>query len=215
MKKISLLLIVTAALSAFCINASAKGGYPEKNISIAGPQQPVDILDDTDPDILWWFDIQIKIDPKKRDIEIITGASKVSSGSKKVFEKAVWKGVARKRIVIGPFPCKQQADNATIYYKKNIDKVTGIPQGEIPRELYWFQVSFNELKRIGAYEFAHSPAAVSSGSYDQFKNALFEGISFKLLSIGPFANYEDEKQGIAVDGNIWAEKAKSIYRQNE
>ena len=214
MKKITLLLILTAVFSAFCFNASAKGGYPEK-ATVNGPQSPTDVVVEGDPDILWWFSIQIKIDPKKRDIEIISGSTKVSSGSKKVFEKEVWKGIARRRIVIGPFPCKQQAENATIFYKKSKDKVVGVPSGENPRELYWFQVSFNELKRIGAYEFAHSPAAVSSGSYDQFKDALFEGITFKLLSVGPFANYSDEKLGVAVDGNIWAEKAKSIYRQNE
>lgn len=209
-------MVLTAVLTALCFNASAKNGIPEKDGKPATtPASPVDITDDGDPEILYWFSIGIRLDAKKRDIEILSGASKIMSGTKKVFEKAVWKGVGRRQIVIGPFPCKQQAENATIFYKKTKEKVTGVPAGPSPRELFWFQVSFNELKRIGAYEFSHSPAAVSSGSYEQFKDALFEGISFKLLSVGPFANYEDEKLGIAVDGNIWAEKAKSIYRQNE
>lgn len=208
-------MVLTAVFATFCFNASAKGIYPEKKNHVTNPQSPVDINDDGDPEILYWFSIGIRMDSKKRDIEITSGASKIMSGTKKTFEKAVWKGVAKKQVVIGPFPCKQQAENATIYYKKSREKVTGMPGGPSPRELYWFQVSFNELKRIGAYEYTNSPARVSSGSYEQFKDALFEGISFKLLSVGPFANYEDEKLGIAVDGNVWAEKAKSIYRQNE
>ena len=214
MKKISLFLILTAVFAALCINASAKKGIPEEGI-VASPEAPADVLDDGDPDILWWFDISIKIDTKTGTIDIAGGSSKVQSGSKKMFEKAVWKGVSKKRVVIGPFPCKQQAENATLFYKKNRDKVVGVPQGETPRRLFWFQVKFSELKRIGAYEFKNSPAAVSDGSYDEFKDALFEGISFGLLSVGPFADYMDEKQGVAVDGNLWAEKTKSIYKENE
>ena len=213
MKKISLFLILTAVFTALCINASAKKGIPEKGI-VASPEAPADVLDDGDPTILWWFDIAIKIDPKTRNIDIVGGSSKVTSGSKKAFEKAVWKGVARKRVIIGPFPCKQQAEDATLFYKKTREKVVGVPQGQAS-QLYWFNVSFNELKRIGAYEYKENPAQVANGSYNEFKEALFEGITFQQLSVGPFADYMDERQHIAVDGNVWAEKAKSIYKENQ
>ncbi|MBR4440138.1 MAG: hypothetical protein IKS00_01190 [Bacteroidales bacterium] len=213
MKKISLFLILTAICTALCINASAKKGIPAKDI-VTSPEAPADVMDDGEPDILWWFDISIKIDPKTRSIEIVAGSSKVQSGSKKVFAKAIWKGIARKRVVIGPFPCKQQAEDASLFYKKNREKVVGVPHGQASR-LYWFNVSFNELKRIGAYEYKENPAQVASGSYNEFKEALFEGITFQQLSVGPFADYMDEKQGIAVEGDVWAEKAKSIYRENQ
>ena len=120
-------MVLTAVLTALCFNASAKNGIPEKDGKPATtPASPTDITDDGDPEILYWFSIGIRLDAKKRDIEILSGASKIMSGTKKVFEKAVWKGVGRRQIVIGPFPCKQQAENATIFYKKTKEKVDGM-----------------------------------------------------------------------------------------
>lgn len=155
-----------------------------------------------EPDVYWYF-IRMRMDSKKRDIEITSGGSKITMGSRKAFSKAVWWGIAHRQVAIGPFYSEAEALNSRIYYKKSKEKITELPQPTAPSSLHWFQVSFKELKRLNSYEFTNSPAAVASGSSSQFTDALFEGLSFQLLSIGPFWDYTH------------AEEAKAIYRLNE
>ncbi len=157
-----------------------------------------------DPDVYWFF-IRIRIDEKKKVFEITGSGTKLVMGSKKAFSKAVWWGIARRQVAIGPFQSEAEANNARIYYKKAKDKVVGIPSSDAPESMYWFAVSLKELKRIGTYEFSRSPAAVSSGNANQFTDALYETMDaqYKMLQIGPFWEYTQ------------AETAKNIYRENE
>ncbi|MCQ2973827.1 MAG: hypothetical protein MJ211_03345 [Bacteroidales bacterium] len=215
MKKLSLIFTMLIAL----LIISAKGyaiDEPKADIQTNGPQvnSPENINDEGDPETVYWYFIRIRIDSKKKDIEILGPGTKISMGSKNEFIKAVWKGISQRQVAIGPFASKEQADNSKVFYKKSKDKITEMPTNT-GDTYYWFQVSFRELKRIGSYEFTHSPAAVSSGSYNEFIDALFEGVTFQRLSVGPFATINDETRGIYVDGNVWAEKAKTIYRANE
>ncbi len=157
---------------------------------------------DPEPNVYWYY-IRIRIDSKKKDFEIVGTGTKLMMGTVRSFSKAVWWGISRRQVAIGPFYSEAEANCSKQYYRKSKDKVVEMPFADAPRNMAWFEVSFRELKRMGTYEFVRSPAAVTSGSTSQFVDALYEGMSFSRLSVGPFWDYTR------------AEEAKSIYRQNE
>ena len=72
-----------------CNTINAKDIDPSKSTAfgINGPE----LVDDREPEppVFWYF-IRIRIDGKKREIEITGGGGKISSGTKKAFSKAVW-----------------------------------------------------------------------------------------------------------------------------
>jgi len=154
-------------------------------------------------EIVYWYFLRIRVDERTKKYEILGSGNQIMSGTKQDFNKQVWWGVARRQIAIGPFFSQTEALNSRLYYKKSKDKVVETVVGEVPEQIHWFQMTVIQLKRIGAYQFSRSPAAVTSGSTSQFIDALYEGISFQMLSIGPFWDYTR------------AEEAKAIYRQNE
>ncbi len=183
------------------ISASAIGIDPEKTDSQS--QSPMDVSKkEPEPDVYWFF-ISMRIDPKGKTLEIVKPGTKITMGTKKGFNKAVWWGIAHRQVAIGPFYSEAEALNAKIYYKKSKEKINELPQATAPSTMSWFEVSFKELKRLRSYEYTHSPAAVNDGSSAEFTDALFEGLSFQRLSIGPFWDH------------IQAEEAKKIYRMNE
>ena len=202
MKKISKILLLFAALTLFCGSFKASAVDPEKTLKVE-TENPVSIDDkEPTPDVFWFY-IRMRFSKEHKEIEIVNGGGKVVQGSMKSFSKAVWWGIAHRQVTIGPFNSEVEAINAKIYYKKSKDKINELPQPTAPSTMHWFQCAFTELKRMGSYEFTRSPAAVSSGSSDEFADALFEGLSFQRLSIGPFWDYSQ------------AEDAKAIYRLNE
>jgi len=183
------------------IPASANGIDPDKEeVQSTSPAEASE--KEPEPDVYWFF-IRMRIDPKGKDIEITSGGTKITMGTKKGFSKAVWWGIAHRQVAIGPFYSEAEALNAKIYYKKSKDKINELPQATAPSTLSWFEVAFTELKRLRSYEYTHSPAAVSDGSSAEFTDALYEGLSFQRLSIGPFWDHTQ------------AEEAKKIYRLNE
>jgi len=202
MKKIARILIMAFVMLLACNTINAKGIDPEK-INVGGING-TELIDDREPEppVFWYF-IRIRLDGKKREIEITGGGGKISSGTKKAFSKAVWWGIAHRQMAVGPFYSEAEALNSKIYYKKNRDKINELPQPTAPSTMHWFEVQLTELKRLNSFEFTHSPAAVSSGSADTFTDALYEGLTFQRLSIGPFWDYTQ------------AEEAKTIYRLNE
>ncbi|MBO7441328.1 MAG: hypothetical protein J6T96_08870 [Bacteroidales bacterium] len=203
MKKFVMIFTMALAMIFVCNTLSAMGIDPIKTATdgnIAGPEQINDR--EPEPPVFWYF-IRIRLDGKKREIEITGGGGKISSGTKKAFSKAVWWGIAHRQMAIGPFYSEAEALNSKIYYKKNRDKINELPQATAPSTMHWFEVQLTELKRLNSFEFTHSPAAVSSGSAETFTDALYEGLTFQRLSIGPFWDYTQ------------AEEAKTIYRLNE
>ena len=186
-----------------CNTLNAKDTDPIKNADGANTANPDLIVNnEPEPPVFWYF-IRIRIDSKKRETEITGGGGKISSGSKKAFSKAVWWGIAHRQMAVGPFYSEAEALNSKIYYKKSKDKINELPQATAPSTMHWIEVQLTELKRLNSFEFTHSPAAVSSGSADTFADALYEGLTFQRVSIGPFWDYTQ------------AEEAKSIYRLNE
>ncbi|MBO4772502.1 MAG: hypothetical protein J5595_08180 [Bacteroidales bacterium] len=203
MKKIVRTLIMAFVLLLTCNTLNAKDTDPIKNADGANTANPDLIVNnEPEPPVFWYF-IRIRIDSKKRETEITGGGGKISSGSKKAFSKAVWWGIAHRQMAVGPFYSEAEALNSKIYYKKSKDKINELPQATAPSTMHWFEVQLTELKRLNSFEFTHSPAAVSSGSADTFADALYEGLTFQRVSIGPFWDYTQ------------AEEAKSIYRLNE
>ncbi len=201
MKKLSSILIMALLMLTASLSANA-GGIDPENDGIQ-TSQPADVSDkEPEPDVYWFF-IRMRIDPKGKDLEITSGGTKITMGTKKGFNKAVWWGIAHRQVAIGPFYSEAEALNAKIYYKKSKDKINELPQATAPSTMSWFEVSFKELKRLRSYEYTHSPAAVSDGSSAEFTDALYEGLSFQRLSIGPFWDHTQ------------AEEAKKIYRMNE
>lgn len=204
MRKLANIFIMALVLIMMCGTASASGIDPEKDstnlLEYYGPSEVS--KKEPEPDV-YWYSIRMRIDNKRKDIEITGNGAKITMGTKKGFNKAVWKGIAHRQVVIGPFQSEAEALNSKIYYKKSKDKINELPQATAPSQMYWFEVSFKELRRMNSYEYTHSPAAVSSGSSTEFTDALYEGLSFLRLSIGPFWDYEQ------------AEQAKAIYRLNE
>ncbi|MEE3448124.1 MAG: hypothetical protein VZQ51_05900 [Bacteroidales bacterium] len=202
MKKITKILLLFAALTLFGGSFKASAVDPEKTLKVTS-ESPDGIEDKEPTPDVYWFYIRMKIDSKRKEIEILGGGTKVMMGSLKSFSKAVWWGIAHRQVTIGPFYSEVEAINAKIYYKKSKEKINELPQPTAPSTMHWFQCAFTELRRMGSYEFTRSPAAVSSGSANEFADALFEGLSFQRLSIGPFWDYTQ------------AEEAKAIYRLNE
>jgi len=158
--------------------------------------------DDDGEEIFWYF-VRVNIEGKTKGYSIIGSGSKIMSGTKKQFSKAIWWGIARRQIAIGPFYSQVEANNSKILYQRSKDKINQLPSGEPPEQIYWFALSFKQLERLGAYQFDRNPAAVASGSSQEFIDFLYDGIAFERLAIGPFWDY------------VRAEESKAIYRENE
>lgn len=151
----------------------------------------------------WWFFVRMQINEKENVYEIQGTSNKLVSGPKVEFEKAIWWGIARRQLAIGPFETQAEAMNAKILYKKKKDDITEIPMSQYPEEVFWFLMTFKQLKRTAAYQFERMPARVVTGTVQEFRDALYEGITFQNLVIGPFWDYNK------------AEEAKAMYRKNE
>jgi hypothetical protein len=152
---------------------------------------------------VYWFTVSVKLDDRTDQYKIMGAASKLSKGLVSEFEKDVWYGISRRQIIVGPFQTQNEGLNARMLYKKDEDKINNIPSEDNPEQVYWFFVTFVQLERLGSYVFERMPAAVASGSTTEFVDALYEGITFKTLAIGPFWDQPN------------AENAKSLYRENE
>ena len=202
MKGFSRILSLLIAVLFVFDSLKASAVDPESTIKVSNPE--TEIIDDKEPTPdVYWFYIRMRIDSKRKEIEIMGGGGKIVSGSIKSFSKAVWWGIAHRQVTVGPFYSETEALNAKIYYKKSKDKINELPQPTAPSTMHWFQCAFTELRRLGSYEYTRSPAAITSGGSNEFADALFEGLSFQRLSIGPFWDYQQ------------AEEAKAIYRLNE
>lgn len=199
MKNITKILLLFAALIFFGGSFKASAADPEKNwkVTLVNPE---DILDKYPDHYVYWFYVSIKIDSKRQEIEFLGGETKVVNGSLKSFFKAVKQGLVLHQVAIGPFHTEREANYAKSYYKKSKNEISGLSQSAAPDTLNWFQCAFIE-KHPGNYKIVRSPAAVFSGSDNEFAKDLFEGIQYQRVTIGPFRDY------------MHAEEAKRIYRK--
>ncbi len=161
-----------------------------------------------DENIYYWFDVRVKVQTRDNIYRIISVGSRVYSGTIKKFDKAVWKGLSKRRIVIGPFVSQEDAQKAQKLYRVLMRAKTrdDLKKAKIPtydHEVYWFALKFKESKRLRIFIIEHNPARVESGNARDFLNALFETLTYQQISIGPFEDYQR------------TEDIKRIYRRNE
>ncbi len=169
------------------------------------PQSDNNILKITDDDqIVYWFYASVRIDDRTNTYKMSGTPGGIQWGYQTDFEKDLWKNLSTRKVAIGPFLNKNEAINAKRLYKsKKTIALRQIPKDTVPPEVYWFAISFDQSDRLRIYVMERSPAAVQTGNENQFINAFFEQLGFKLLSIGPFYSYDN------------AETAKNLYRKNE
>ncbi len=152
---------------------------------------------------VFWFFLRIQVDARKKEFRISGPASRATSGTVRDFEKSLWNGISHRQIAIGPFTNYDEAENARLLYQRNKEKVMFRKSENAPEELNWFLITFRYLKRARAYRLEPMPARLATGSANNFVDALYEGLAFSNLVIGPFWDYQA------------AEEAKKMYRKNE
>ncbi len=161
-----------------------------------------------DDQAYFWFYVRVKVRTHDNIYKIIAVGSRINSGKLKKFDKAVWRGLAQRKIVIGPFVTKEDAQKAQQLYRiisraKTRDDLRKAKLPEYNHELYWFAIKFVESPRLRIFIIEHSPARVESGNALNFLNALYETLTYQQILIGPFEDYER------------TEEIKRIYRRNE
>lgn len=188
-----LLLIVTISI----ISISFKSKNEIKDQSI------VKILDGDDEPVYYWFYARIRIDDRTNTYKLTGTTGGLEYGHLIDFEKNLWNSLSKRQIAVGPFQTREEALNAKRLYKSKKDKIKELPEGEIPDRIHWFAITFEQSDRLRIFVIRRAPGAVVTGTVDDFIEAYFEQLEFKLLQIGPFYYYEQ------------AEEAKRFYRMNE
>jgi hypothetical protein len=160
------------------------------------------VINEDDP-IYFWFFVRVRIDTRQ-DKFIMSGTTGgIRTGRQIDFEKDLWSNLSRRQIAVGPFESKNEAVNAKRLYKTKKKLIKSLPKGEVPAQVTWFAVTFEQSPRLRIFVIKRAPGAVFTGSEQMFIDAFFEQLNYKLLTIGPFYNYDQ------------AELAKRLYRKNE
>ncbi len=198
---VMLLLGLWSAFSSFSL-FNRQPVKAEKAADIAIFSQPPDL------NTYYWIELRIKIDTKNNRYSIIGASNKIYDGYIKDFEKALWKGLSKKKIIVGPFIDMPQARLSRTIYQlmarvKKPEDINKIKWPEWPNEIYYFNIEFEVSHRLRIFMLKHTAAAVESGSVKSFVNAMFVGLQYKKIAIGPFEEHNR------------AEEVKRLYRQNE
>ncbi len=150
---------------------------------------------------IYWFYLRIKVNKRKKAYTIIGTGSRVVSGTIDEFEKGLWWGTKAGQMAIGPFLKHKEATEARLLYRRKRKKI--LRPSAVRDEQHWFLVTFKVRERSKAFKLQRMPARLASGSQGEFLDALYEGMTFQHLAIGPFWDY------------VQAEEAKALYRKNE
>ena len=164
---------------------------------------------------VYWFNINLsfKTDSKtglpKYDVHVLT--SKVYHGSLEKYDRTLWKGLgAGTRVSIGPFSFYEEAQQAMAFYSLKHESAPIDTSYDKNRSVNFYNLFIGKRPRSGSYFLDRRPAAVSSGSYEDFYDLLKvslqfsstggDGVDLAKLTIGPFWEHID------------AEESKRIYR---
>jgi len=150
----------------------------------------------------YWFFLRVKTIKAKKAYEIIGTGSRLTTGTLAEFDKALWWGTTRGQLAIGPFFEEREAEDARLLYRKSRSRLNALNITE-KDEVFWFLVSFRRRQRSSAYKMVKQPSQISSGSTQEFLDALYEGLGFEHITVGPFW-----------DGSQ-AEEAQKLYQKNE
>ncbi|GEM_PF-1094340 len=179
-----------------------------------------------DPDReVYWFYVSLRIEEDKelhKTVYKFTREKTIKYKSVKEYEKDLWMRLQKAEYVcIGPFDLWETAEQANYMYdldrekrKQYVDSTqqAAVDSSKIPKkkpfkvyegEVFWFFVSIYRKERPKSFDFNHIPARVASGTMQDFDFALREGLTNKLLAIGPFWSQTE------------AEEAKRLLRIEE
>ena len=197
--KTKLTFIVPVVILFFLLSSFSFFNSSEK-VTIKRPKKVIKISPKNDK-IVFWYSVRVKIEDRQKIYQIIGAGGSIKKGELEIFEKELWKSIAKRQILIGPFFTQQEALNSRLLYKREEKKITKRPN--ITEDIYWFAVKFHESERMKVYIFERTMASVQDGSVQQFIDALYVQLGFQQFSIGPFIDYQS------------AEDAKTLYRKNE
>lgn len=169
-----------------------------------------------DPDrFVFWFYVraEIKLDREtKRPIYVIRTLSKTpKSGAIRKYEKDLWNYLGGgQQLSIGPFLEYQDAIRAIDMYdlarhtnETMEEAISTFQDSTAASEYFWFFLKYKISPRKGSYLLERTAARVAYGGIKEFKQVLWEGLSFQQLAVGPFASQAE------------AEEAKRLYRIEE
>jgi len=148
-----------------------------------------------------WFYIRVLTDSTSNEYVVVGTGSRIVTGTLKEYEDGMLWGMQRKQIAIGPFLNETEAQNAHAMYRRTKPR---LPETitKTKQPIYWFHISFKE-KEDKVYDLKELPSRVDKGSVDEYLNALYKGINYGLLTIGPFWSESE------------AARAEKIYRKHE
>ena len=155
--------------------------------------------------------IKISTETKKEVYVIRTTRGKPYSGKVRTYEKILWKTLNHGRqIPIGPFFEFADAKRAVKMYElaghsslSMEEEISNFNDSTAANEYYWFFLKFSISPRKRIIVLERTAARVAFGDLKDFRQILWEGLSFKQLAIGPFASQFE------------AEEAKRLYRLEE
>ncbi len=159
-------------------------------------------------DANFWFYISVQVNTRDNIYRIVYVGSRIYTGTLKQFDKAVWRGLARRQLAIGPFSTREDAQKAQELYRiimksRTTDDFSKYKIPEYQGQVHWFALKITQSPRLHIYLIEHSPARVESGDAMKFLNTLFETLRYQQVVVGPFTDYQT------------AEEIKRIYRRNE
>ncbi len=200
-------LLVSILTLSFVIGAFAQFSYHKSGLYDYSANTVTNSIRGGDQ-AYFWFYVRVKVHTHDNIYKIIAVGSRIENGKLKKFDKAVWRGLAQRKIVIGPFITKEDAQKAQKLYRiiskaKTRDDLRKAKLPQYDHPLYWFALKFVESPRLRIFIIKHSPARVESGNALNFLNALYETLTYQQILIGPFEDYER------------TEEIKRIYRRNE
>lgn len=155
--------------------------------------------------------LKLVMKPKKEVYVIKTSRNKPGSGKIRKYQRFLHKSlIAGNSLPIGPFDNYEDASQAVEYYKltrfnsETMKKsIVQMPDSIMNDEYYWFFIKFTYSQRKKTIYLERTAARVASGNLADFRTVLWEGLSFKQLTVGPFISQEE------------AEEAKRLYRLEE
>ncbi len=185
-------------------------------VSFAQENEGIETGDQNEEQYVFWF--YVKADVKKDRVtrkpsySVRILSKKPKSGTLRDFDKDLWRNLnGGQNLVIGPFLDHIDAARAIKMYNlaRHTDESMAAEIANFSDstatngEYYWFFLKYRVTKRKHRFVFEHTPARVTGGDIKTFKQVLWEGLKFKQLAIGPFAQ------------TMEAEESKRRYRIEE
>jgi len=154
----------------------------------------------------FWFNISINTvldqDFNRYVIHIENIDDNIQSGSLDEFAESLKKNLLKNLLCIGPFSEKKLVKNSQKLYEfaKSSQEKSIDPENEDSDYYCYFAKPFNNSDDT-SIQLVRIPARTGRCTRSEFVDQLFEGLTMKMIAIGPFEN------------RLTAEKSKYFYRK--